>query len=151
MSEANMRAREAVASTALPGTPTQDDGGGLSPAAGNPASAPSITELLAYLHAQNVRMENMMQMMQHDRHDGTNNRGSHLANVRLEEKRFRNVQKSSVQAGKNGVASSSVRCGSAAWTLRTSWRPATTAKIPSTIYRRIIHRKISSPPICTIG
>ena len=73
-----MRAREAVASAALPSDggldPTQDDGGGLSPAAGNLASAPSITELLAYLHAQNVRMENMMHMMQQDRHDGTNTR-----------------------------------------------------------------------------
>ena len=34
-----------------------------------------------------------MQMMQHDRHDGTNTRGNHLANVRLEEKHFRNVEK----------------------------------------------------------
>jgi len=38
-------------------------------------------------------MENMMQMMQHDRRDGQNAKGDRLANVRLEEKHFRNVQK----------------------------------------------------------
>ena len=91
MSEAELAAaREAAASTALPTIPTMDDGGGLSPAAGNAAPVPSIADLLQYLGQQNARMENMMALMQHDRQ---NNPKSHLSNVRLEEKHFRNVAK----------------------------------------------------------
>ena len=95
MSEAELAvAREAAASTALPTTPTldatMDDGGGLCPAAGNAAPVPSIADLLQHLGQQNARMENMMALMQHDRQ---NNPKSHLSNVRLEEKHFRNVAK----------------------------------------------------------
>ena len=61
-------AREAAASTALPGTPTENDGGGLSSA----AAAPSLTDLLQYLATQNARMESMMEMMKHDRQGGAN-------------------------------------------------------------------------------
>ena len=84
-------AREVAASMELPTTPvdaTMDDGGGLSPAAGNAAPVPSIADLLQYLGQQNVRIENMMALMQHDRQS---NPKSHLSNVRLEEKYFRNV------------------------------------------------------------
>ena len=94
VSEEERTANAAAASSAVPNDgvfpPTQNDGGGLPPAAGGPASVPSIAELLMYLHAQNVRMENMMQMMRHDRPEA---RGDRLANVRLDEKNFRNVPK----------------------------------------------------------
>ena len=71
-------------------SPTRNTDGGLNPAVGGPEAAPSVAQLLMFLHQQNARMENMMQMMQHDRPE---NKTEKLANVRLDERNFRNVPK----------------------------------------------------------
>ena len=76
-----------------PGTPTSElDGGSLSAAAvgAAPFAPPSLADLLQHLMAQNERVGNMMEMMQYRRKNGANDK-SHLANVRLDEKYFRNV------------------------------------------------------------
>ena len=83
-------------------SPTRNTDGGLNPTVGTPEqAAPSVAQLLMFLTQQNARMESMMTMMQHDRPEVQAER---LANVRLDERNFRNVPSTatSAPAGRSG-------------------------------------------------
>ena len=68
---------------------TRNTDGWLNPTVGLPDQAvPSVAQLLLFLKQQNQRMENLMAMMQHDRPKVKTER---IANVRLDERNFRNV------------------------------------------------------------
>lgn len=72
-------------------SPTRNTDGGLNPTVGAPEqAAPSVAQLLMFITQQNARMESMMAMMQHDRPEV---KAERLANVRLDERHFRNVPK----------------------------------------------------------
>ena len=101
MSDEERRASEAAArgSAGDPGnmgsdgdlSPPRNADGGLNPTVGTPEqAAPTVAQLPMFLTQQNARMEAMMSMMQHDRPKG---KAERLANVRMDERNFRNVPK----------------------------------------------------------
>ena len=72
-------------------SPPRNADGGLHPTVDQPEqAATSVAQLLLYFTQQNQRMENLMTMMQHDRPEV---KAERLANVRLDERNFRNVPK----------------------------------------------------------
>lgn len=101
-----------------------------------------------FLHQQNARMENMMQMMQHDRPEA---KGERLANVRMDERNFRNVPSSTTSAliGKNGSVASWKLYWNVTSTSLTSLEHSSVAKILSTTSSSTRWPRTSCPLTCT--